>query len=109
MDLNTADVITDFVSGVDKIQLIGMPAGNGTTYDDAGSFTTYALALAAATAAMDGNVQYFVTSITDDPTPGYDDTGLLFFDANADGTVDGVIKLTGVNDANFGASDIMAG
>ena len=83
--------------------------GNGTTYDDAGSFTTYALALAAATAAMDGNVQYFVTSITDDPTPGYDDTGLLFFDANADGTVDGVIKLTGVNDANFGASDIIAG
>ena len=109
VDLNTADVITDFVSGVDKIQLIGMPAGNGTTYDDAGSFTTYALALAAATAAMDGNVQYFVTSITDDPTPGYDDTGLLFFDANADGTVDGVIKLTGVNDANFGASDIIAG
>ncbi|MBE0548843.1 MAG: hypothetical protein IH627_14600 [Rubrivivax sp.] len=99
--LASADLITDFVSGTDKIQL-GLVAGTGTTYKEAGSFADFATARAAAIAEFDGTVRYFLTSST------ADNVGLLFFDANADGLVDGVIALTGISDVNFGASDIIA-
>jgi hypothetical protein len=32
----------------------------------------------------------------------------LFFDANADGSVDGVIKLSGIDESSFAFGDIIA-
>jgi len=107
--LATADVITDFLSGTDKVDL-NLVAGSATNYAEAAAATDYATALAAADLAMNNVVQYYLTSIPDDAgTAGVNEaTGLLFFDANRDGNVDGVISLTGVDQASFAATDIIA-
>jgi hypothetical protein len=99
--LNTADVVTDFQTGVDKIDL-GIVPGSGTNYFEIAAFADFATARAAAIAKFDGNILYYLTAST------ADNTGLLFFDANADGTLDGVVSLTGVTEANFASGDIIA-
>jgi hypothetical protein len=101
----TADVITDFLTGTDKIKL-GLVAGSALDYASSAQQVDYATALVAATASMDGTVQYYMTSVAPvGPTAAY---GVLFFDANADGAVDGVIKLVGLDAAHFAATDIIA-
>ncbi|SDX70961.1 hypothetical protein SAMN05421644_11051 [Allochromatium warmingii] len=104
-----ADIITDFVSGVDKIQL-GIAAGTNANYMEAVGVADYATAYAAADAAMNGTILYYLTSATDldgAAGPGTDGAGLLFFDANGDQNVDGVIALTGISSANFDEQDII--
>lgn len=105
----TADVITDFLSGTDVIDL-NMVAGSGTNYVEAAAVANFGLARTAANVAFNGTtVQYYLTSLTDaTPADLTDDTGLLFFDANLDGDVDGVIVLTGITSTKFAASDIVA-
>jgi hypothetical protein len=100
--LATADVITDFLSGTDKIDL-NMVAGSGSNYVEAAAAADFTAARTAANLAFNGTtVQYYLTSST------ADNIGLLFFDANLDGDVDGVVALTGVTAANFDAADIVA-
>ncbi|MBC3873053.1 DUF4214 domain-containing protein [Undibacterium flavidum] len=104
-DPATADIITDFLSGTDKIDL-NLVAGSATNYAEAAGVADYATALAAANAAFGASpsvVQYFLTSVNG--ASGY---GVLFFDANGDGTVDGVVKLVGITSANFTHTDIIA-
>ncbi|MFZ6818634.1 DUF4214 domain-containing protein [Undibacterium sp. Ji22W] len=104
-DIATADVITDFLSGTDKIDL-NLLSGSLTNYAEAAGVADYATALAAANAAFGASpnvVQYYLTSVNG--ASGY---GVLFFDANGDGTVDGVVKLVGITAANFTHTDIMA-
>jgi hypothetical protein len=99
--LNLADVITDFNTVEDTISF-GLVAGNGTNYAEAAAAADYVTALANADTAFNGTVQYYLTSSTADTT------GLLFFDANLDGNVDGVVSLTGIDMNNFDAADIVA-
>lgn len=100
-DLATADVITDFATGVDTISF-GMNVGTGWYAEDAAGAADYTEALTDADTAFNGTVMYFLTNSV------ADDTGLLFFDANLDGDVDGVVALTGITAANFAAADIVA-
>jgi hypothetical protein len=103
----TADVITDFVTGVDHISFVNndsvaLADGQATNYLEAAAAPDFATALGNAQVAMDGVVIYYVTSSTADAT------GLVFFDANSDGNVDGVVSLTGITSANFAFGDIHA-
>ena len=108
-----ADVITDFTSGQDNIQLV--TAGTNANYLEAAEEANYADAFAAAAAAMDGTVRYYLTSATDldgaagtGLVEGNEGAGLLFFDANGDSDIDGVIAMVGVTQANFDETDIIA-
>ena len=102
--LATADVITDFVSGDDTVSFAGLPAGENANYTEALlPAADYATALALAELAIGGSVIYYLTSSTADAT------GLLFFDANDDGDVDGVVSLTGITRDDFAFGDIVAG
>ena len=105
-DWNSSDVITDFVSGVDKIDFQGLVAGSAANYAELAQVANYTTALADANAAMNGTVRYYMTSAADigDGTA----SGVLFFDADGDGIVDGAVRLTGVSDANFAFGDITA-
>lgn len=120
-DYTQADIVTDFVSGSDKIEFYtssgtDMQAGSGANYLEAAEVATYAAALANANTAFTtnaGTLQYYLTSATDMDgaagtglVNGQEGAGMLFFDANLDGTADGVILLTGVTDATFAAFDI---
>ncbi|WP_206836786.1 beta strand repeat-containing protein [Marinobacterium iners] len=104
-----ADLITDFISGEDVIDL-DLVAGTATNFLAEAEVADYETALVNANNAMDGVVRYYLTSLADnDATAEVDDaTGLLFFDANEDGTVDGVIALTGIDENNFVFGDIVA-
>lgn len=100
-----ADVIVDFNGAQgDRIDL---NIANGTTgvggnyVEFADGYATYALAVNAANDAMNETVLFYMTHTATDG-------GLLFFDANADGTVDGVVNLTGVTAATFEAGFIIA-
>jgi hypothetical protein len=112
-DLATADLITDFAAGTDTISF-GLAAGSGSNYLDASSVADFTTARNAADAAFNGTIQYYVTSVDDqnafdtDPDSATDPVGLLFFDANLDGNVDGVVALVGINSDNFQASYIVA-
>lgn len=115
VDYTTADVITDFATGVDTISF-GLAAGVlGTNYVEVAAAADYATALAAANTAFNGTVQYYMTSATDldgvattGLVNGQEGAGLLFFDANLDGDVDGVVLLSGITSATFAAGDIIA-
>jgi len=112
LDYTTADVITDFLSGVDKIDF-GLQAGSGGNYLEVAEVATYSAAKAAADVAFftnGGSLQYYLTSATDldGAGPETNGSGLLFFDANLDGQVDGVVLLTGVTNNSFSALDIQA-
>ena len=112
----TADIITDFTPGVDSISF-GLVAGvNGVNFVKAAvAATDYNDARNDANAAFDGTVQYYTTWATDFDgasgtgllATGQEGAGLLFFDANLDGNVDGVVVLVGIT-SNFIASDIVA-
>jgi hypothetical protein len=108
--LATADIITDFLSGTDKIDL-NLVAGSGSNYAEgaAAGYADYTAALTAAAGAMNGTVQFFFAFVTEGTATTDDDYGVLIFDANNDKDVDGVIKLEGVitNDG-FAAGDIAA-
>lgn len=108
-DLTTADVITDFLTGTDHIDF-NLNAGSLTNFIKAGEVANYATALADADLALNGVVQYYLTSVLDSDlvTLGNQTTGVLFFDANADGVIDGVVSLTGISNSNFVYSDIVA-
>ncbi len=121
-DYKTADIVTDFLSGSDKIEFhtesdTDMQAGSGLNYLSAAEVADYAIALGNATTEFtnnSGTLQYYLTSATDldgvattGLVNGEEGAGLLFFDANLDGVADGVIVLTGVTNASFSAFDII--
>lgn len=107
----TADVITDFVTGADQIDLFVAGAAanffeldaNTTAGDD---ITTVELAVAAANAAagvgtsFDGTVRYIY--VVD--TVGGASNGYLVADEDLDGTADYAITLTGL----FNSGDLLA-
>ena len=99
--LTSADKITDFVSGTDVITFVGLADGSGSNYAEAAAFADFGAARTAADSAFNGTVQYYLTSISGG-------NGVLFFDANLDGNVDGVVELVGITAANFAATDIHA-
>jgi hypothetical protein len=103
----TADVITDFVSGTDKLKLgVAGTANNFSSLDgddDANTPTVFADALIAADNALDKTVQYVFVS--DGAT---DDQGWLFIDFDLDGTSDSAITLTGLADGDVLHTDIIA-
>jgi len=112
VDYTTADVITDFLSGTDKIDF-GLQAGSGANYLEVAGVADYTAAKGAADTAFfanAGTLQYYLTSATDldGAGPETNGSGLLFFDANLDGNVDGVVLLTGVTSNSFAALDIQA-
>jgi hypothetical protein len=99
--LAEADVITDFLTEVDQIDLNAVAGdGDGTNYFEAAEKADYGTALTDAEAAINGSVAYYLTSTAADG-------GLLFFDADGNGDVDGVVRLTGVTEDNFEAGDII--
>ncbi len=96
------DTITDFASGIDRINLGSGIQGTAANYREAASSgATLQANLDAANVALDGTVLYYLT----DNSNG---TGLLFIDGNADGTADGLIQLVGISQANFALTDITA-
>lgn len=107
---NSSDVIVDFLSGTDKVDFQGLVAGSAANYAEAAQVADYATALTDAGTALNGTVRYYLTSVLDIDvgTAGNQTTGVLFFDADADGVVDGAVRLTGVSEANFAYTDITA-
>ena len=121
----TADIITDFTSGVDHIEFAtetgtDLGAGSGGNYMEAAEVANATLANAAAALAFTNNagtLQYYLTSVADiDGNAGADFDGdsdnadafgMLYFDANLDGTADGVVLLGGVDLNSFAAFDII--
>jgi len=106
----TADTIAGFVTTADKIDF-NIAAGSGANYAEAsadhGANNTLGVAagLTAANTAMNTTVIYFLA----DNTNGGADNGYLYFDANADGTADGCVILTGLAAlTDFGDGDIIA-
>ncbi|MEA1052681.1 hypothetical protein U5801_23135 [Lamprobacter modestohalophilus] len=100
----TADVVTTFTTGTDKLKL-GV-AGSATNYTEADASGDADLAALVATAngVLDGTVQYYF---------GYDinggGAGALVIDWDLDGTADAAISLTGAGNAGFLAeTDIIA-
>lgn len=96
----TADEITGFTSGTDKIDFAGA-AGTAANYDEAtADVADFAAGLTAANTALDGTHLYsFQTDGTD---------GFLFFDNDADGTADEVIILVGIDEGGIALADIIA-
>ncbi len=103
----TADVITDFLSLTDVISFVGLVDGTAVNYVEAAQVATYSAATLAAGSALlasAGVLEYYMTSVAAaGPDAAY---GVVFFDANHDGAVDGVVKLVGVDAAHFAFSDI---
>lgn len=82
------DVITDFVSGTDTVNLTVMGAGSGTSYVEAGAAAASLSALlSAADTALNGTVTIYVGQVGSD--------SYVVTDADGNGYTD-VIKLTGV-------------
>lgn len=133
-DIETADIITDFVTGVDTIVFHDLSDGTADNYMEADAeFDTFDEARDAANAAFtaDSELLYFFASVGDDTyEPGFannlqareysgltfgtesninqaDIEGVLFFDANQDGTVDGVIHLVGITSDKIDFTDIV--
>ena len=96
--LSSADTINNFNSTIDKLQM--GTAGSNTNYLEAVQFADFATASAAANSAMNSTIMYYMTSTAADG-------GLLFVDNNLDGTVDSLIKLTGLSDTSFAFGDII--
>ena len=127
-DLALADIITDFVSGEDTIDLNAVAGAgiDGTNYEerDAGDpeAVSFAAAFTEADAVIDGTITYYfttssgMTTYAADSAGGLflggvggdiDDQGLLFYDADSNGSIDGVIHLVGVDLDDFAAGDIV--
>jgi Ca2+-binding RTX toxin-like protein len=92
-DIALADVIMDFSDAEGDTISFGLGIAVSDDFQAALTpATDYADALADAGLAMNSVLKYYFTA---DSTDGY-----LFFDANQDGLVDGVVKLAGVTDLN---------
>ena len=107
---STADTITDFLSGTDKLKL-GI-AGNGTS--NSGNYvesSTSVASLSAAHAAANSALTTLngTSSETKLYSFQYDSSnGYLFKDDNSDGTADGLFILTGIDHSEISHSDIIA-
>lgn len=100
----TADVITDFETGVDTIDL-DVVVANYTEADGA-AFADFDAFLAAAELAIDANANAIDAYVAYDVAGSGD--GWLALDSNADDTVDTVIQLTGIAvAADFDAADLV--
>jgi Ca2+-binding RTX toxin-like protein len=85
------DIITDFVSGTDKLDFT--TAGSATNYsENLTDATTLANLMTAADTALDGTVHYYFGVVGTD--------GYLVYDGNGTGVTE-VIKLTGVVDMAY--------
>ncbi len=95
-------MISDFVDDDDTITF-GLAAGTNDNYDEAAYEATFVAAQAAANVAFagDADLVYFLTG------SDADSAGLLFVNANASGSADFVVELTGVTEANFDDSNIV--
>lgn len=100
----SADEITGFVSGDDRLQL-GTAAVDGTNYNEAlVAVADYTAALAAANTALAA-----MAATTEKYAFQWDGTnGYLFNDTDGNGTADQVIVLVGITGATFAAADIIA-
>ena len=106
----TADTITDFVSGTDKLKLglVGDGTSNSGNYVEAlsptASFNAAHAAANAALSALNGtSSEAKLYSFQYDSSNGY-----LFKDDNSDGTADGMLILTGINHSEIAVTDIIA-
>jgi Ca2+-binding RTX toxin-like protein len=107
--LATADVITDFVTGSDQIDIGTANAGiawvNNTTVGGVNIATTavadYAAALIAANVILTGTVDQYAFQF--DGTNGY-----LFIDDDGTAGADQAIVLTGIDNTEFAFGDIIA-
>lgn len=117
-DYTTADVVTDFNGA--QGDTISFDLGNGSTlgagtvtnYAEHAAYADYAAAQTGADdafAASSGALQYFLTSTADfdGAGPGTEGGGLLFVDANLDGSADLVVILQGIDQSSFQASYIV--
>lgn len=110
-DWETVDIVTDFLSAQgDKIDFQGLVAGSLANYAEGPQVADYGAALSAAQTAITGTVRYYLTSVLDIDAvePGNQTTGVLFFDADGNNTVDGAVLLVGVTPDNFAFGDIIA-
>ncbi|WP_415243450.1 beta strand repeat-containing protein [Zhongshania sp.] len=114
-DYQTLDIITDFTSGEDSISF-GLLVGPGN-YAEAAEEANYADALTAANLAFDGTLQYYLTSAAEldgdsDPltglVQGQEGAGILFVDANLDGSADLAVLMLGIENTSFIGTDIVA-
>lgn len=97
--LADSDDIIAFVSGTDQIAT-GI-AGTGLNYVEAVAAANFAAAAAAADIAFNSTIRYYMTSTAADG-------GLLFFDSDLDGTLNGLIRLDGLASTSFAETDIIA-
>ena len=112
--LATADTITDFITGVDKLSLGA--AGSATDFnkatvavkDFATAQTAANTALAALAKATPAHEDYSFQFVTTGTGAAAVTTGYLFEDTTGTGTASQVIVLTGVNAAGIVAADIVA-
>jgi len=100
----TADVIADFTSGADRIEIGGTSGSDSNYHEASGMVSDFAAAQTAANAVLNGTVRY---AFEYDATQGY-----LFFDGNADGDindggVDVVVTLSGIDHNEIVATDII--
>lgn len=107
-DVDTLDIIIDFTSGSgDKVDFQGLDAATGTNYLEAGEVANYVDARTAADTALNGTIRYYLTSVADDSGDAAEGHGVLFFDADGNGTADGAVLLVGVTQDNFAFTDIV--
>ena len=83
---DTADTITDFTSGTDKLKFVGLAAGS-QGFGEVGNFTDFDTARTSAEGMLDGRLYAFATIGND---------GYLFINNGSSGSVEEVIILTGV-------------
>ena len=107
----SADEITGFVSGSDKLSLGfagDATAGSGNYVEAAAAVADFTAALAAANTALAG-LNTSNPAATELYAFGWDaSNGYLFNDTDGNGTVDQVIVLVGVTGSGFAAADIVA-
>jgi Ca2+-binding RTX toxin-like protein len=110
LTIGTADTITDFQFGTDKLKL-GL-AGDGTV--DTGNYVEnstgvedYAAALSTANSAL--NTLNSTSAATELYAFEYDsNSGYLFIDSDSDGAAEDLIILSGVESTTISAGDIIA-
>ena len=108
--LSTADVITDFQTGADKLKLGVLgdgTAGTGNYVEGASSVSNYGAALAAANLALTAlngtSAATELYAFQHDSNAGY-----LFIDTDSDGSAEDMIILTGTEKDTISATDIIA-
>ena len=107
---NTADVITDFKTGQDKLKL-GLlgdgTAGTGNYVEGSSSVLNFSEALSAANVALANlngtSAATELYAFQNDSNSGY-----LFVDTDSDGSANQVLVLTGIENNSIAPSDIIA-